>query len=256
MLSRESLQTHRLGANRLECLAPQQRHQHRADQRHGVKPRITRANFADTLRQDVFYIRYDATTGTIYNFDKSFSTTSANYPIALATLQASYRILDQTDASKQGQVPCMDYNPATGEMVVCMLDGLSAGNPRTVQVISITNLLTSPVLGSWTVVGNTDITCTAYAIRFRADGTLDVLFSTPSVAIPLTATSGSFGEGGDINLVSRSPAGVWGSPAIVASCGRPTNTVVRPGSTPPGTYLARNSAYASFISGKCSRVVR
>lgn len=64
----------------------------------------TRANGADTVRQDVYYLIYDTLTGAVRNFDGSVSTAAGSLPLDLATLNASYRIVDQTTGGTSGNI--------------------------------------------------------------------------------------------------------------------------------------------------------
>jgi len=182
---------------------------------------ITRANAADTLRRDCFVVRFDVSAGKIYNFDHSVNVASGSWPLTLTQLNTSFRVVDQTDSLKEGQVQSFAYNSTTDELVIIYLDGLSSGNARDINTLSITGFARgTPTLGSPVKIGSTDISCTSVAIRFRADGSLDALFTTPSVAVPITATSGSHAQGGDINQAVRSPSGTWGAASVIHSCRR------------------------------------
>lgn len=64
----------------------------------------TRANGADTVRQDVYYLIYDTVTGAVRNFDGSVSVASGSLPLDLTTLNASYRIVDQTTGGTSGNI--------------------------------------------------------------------------------------------------------------------------------------------------------
>jgi hypothetical protein len=60
--------------------------------------------------QDVFYFIYDTTTGNVNNFAGSVSTVPASQPVLLSTLQASYRVVDQTDSDLFGGAPFLVFD--------------------------------------------------------------------------------------------------------------------------------------------------
>jgi hypothetical protein len=85
----------------------------------------TRANSADTVRQDVYYLRYDTLTGNVRNFDGSVTVLAASLPLDLATANASFRIVDQTTGSTDGTIPQLLY--VSGNPHIAYMDGTSGG---------------------------------------------------------------------------------------------------------------------------------
>ncbi len=110
----------------------------------------TRADAADTFRQDVFVYRLDTVGLQLKNFDRSL--TSA-FGVNLTTLKASYRVVDQETGATNGNVPdmfltnthphiaYMDGTDPNWNVKVTWHDGSSWHAPVTMGAIPTTNAL-------------------------------------------------------------------------------------------------------------------
>lgn len=165
---------------------------------------VTKANYADTERRNVYYIIYDKSTGTIYNHDKSVSVVSASQPINLSTMNTSFRIVDQEGAGTFGQIPSLAIDGA-GNKHIAYLDG--SGATRGIKVVSIVSgTIGSPVTID-TVANNQASVC----IRKMDDGQrLELAWAKENGNVYL-------GGGGDIWRAERSAVGSWSTPANIAA---------------------------------------
>jgi hypothetical protein len=160
---------------------------------------LTFAPGDDSYRADVFYLIYDTTTGTMYNFDRSASVITASRPASLATMNASFRLVDQKTAGNLGQLPCLAID-AAGNRHIVYLDGPSAGAARDVKYLSIiSNVLSSPV-----TIGSTQSSTSSVCLRVKDDGvTLDAWWTEPNAfTYPVAA-------GGDVYKATKPSGGAW-----------------------------------------------
>lgn len=93
----------------------------------------TREPSAGLMRRDVYYLIYDTLTGNIRNFDGSVAIASANYPVTVATLNASFRLVNQTDAGTDGNIPQLAI--VDGVSHVAYMDGVT-GDHRLFHIAS------------------------------------------------------------------------------------------------------------------------
>lgn len=164
----------------------------------------TKANYADTERRNVYYVIYDKTNGTLYNHDKSVSVVAASQPVNLATMNASFRVVDQEGAGTFGQIPCLAIDGA-GNKHIAYLDG--SGATRSVKVISIV----SGVIGSPVTIDTVANNQASVCLRKMDDGTkLELAWAKENGNTYL-------GGGGDIWRAERSAAGSWSSPVKIAA---------------------------------------
>ncbi|ANL52873.1 BNR-4 repeat-containing protein [Rhizobium phaseoli] len=164
----------------------------------------TKADFNDTVRRNVYYVIYDKTNGTLYNHDKSVSVASGSQPVNLATMNASFRIVDQEGAGTFGQIPCLAIDGA-GNKHIAYLDG--SGANRSVKVISIV----SGVIGSPVTIDTVANTQSSVCLRKMDDGSKLELAWAKENAFTYP------GGGGDIWRAERSAAGTWGSAVKIAA---------------------------------------
>ena len=163
----------------------------------------TKANYADTERRNVYYVIYDKADGTIYNHDKSVSVVAASQPINLATMNASFRVVDQEGAGTFGQIPSLAID-AAGNKHIAYLDG--SGATRAVKVVSIVSGVVGSPATLDTVANNQSSVC----IRKMDDGErLELAWAKENGNTYL-------GGGGDIWRAVRSSSGTWSTPAKIA----------------------------------------
>lgn len=164
----------------------------------------TKADYADTVRRNVYYVIYNKVTGTLYNHDKSVSVASGSQPVNLATMNASFRIVDQEGAGTFGQIPCLAID-GSGNKHIAYLDG--SGANRSVKVISIV----SGVIGSPVTIDTVANTQSSVCLRKMDDGSKLELAWAKENAFTYP------GGGGDIWRAERSAAGAWGSAVKIAA---------------------------------------
>lgn len=164
----------------------------------------TKADYADTVRRNVYYVIYDKATGTIYNHDKSVSVLVAAQPINLATMNASFRIVDQEGAGTFGQIPSLAIT-SNGDKHIAYLDG--SGATRSVKVLSIV----SGVVGSPVTIDTVANTQSSVCLRKMDDGARLELAWAKENAFTYP------GGGGDIWHATRSSGGVWSSSVKIAA---------------------------------------
>lgn len=163
-----------------------------------------KADFNDTVRRNVYYFIYDKTTGTIYNHDKSVAVLAAAQPINLATMNASFRIVDQEGAGTFGQIPSLAID-AAGNKHIAYLDG--SGATRAVKVLSIVG----GVIGTPVTIDTVSSAQSSVCLRKMDDGVrLELAWAKENAnTYP--------GGGGDIWRAERSAAGAWSTPALLAA---------------------------------------
>jgi hypothetical protein len=173
---------------------------------------FTRPNNADQFRSDVFAIVYDTGDGNFYNVGRSFNN-GGSIPISLATMQANYRVINQTDAGHFGNVPACNFDSA-GNFHIVYMDGATSSGPWNYMHTmwngsswsTPVQIGTAPTLAS-TLVHRFD----GMQVVSVGAGVVDLYFVTQSTT--------TFSRGGDISKVTRSAAGVFTSPAVVDAAG-------------------------------------
>ncbi|QIG66850.1 hypothetical protein EVB41_020 [Rhizobium phage RHph_TM3_14A] len=164
----------------------------------------TKADFADTVRRNVYYVIYDKTTGTLYNHDKSFSVNAASQPVNLATMNANFRIFDQEGAGTFGQIPSLAID-AAGTKHIAFLDG--SGGTRAVKVMSIV----AGVIGTPVTVDTVSSNQSSVCLRTMDDGVRLELAYTKENAFTYP------GGGGDIWRAERFSNGTWSDLVKIAA---------------------------------------
>ncbi|QIG73243.1 hypothetical protein EVC02_022 [Rhizobium phage RHph_N17] len=163
-----------------------------------------KADFNDTVRRNVYYVIYDKSNGNIYNHDKSVTVLPAAQPINLATMNASFRIVDQEGAGTFGQIPSLAID-AAGNKHVAYIDG--SGVTRSVKVLSIVG----GVIGSSVTIDTVSSAQASVCIRKMDDGQrLELAWAKEN-------TFSYPGGGGDIWRAERSAAGIWSAPFKIAA---------------------------------------
>lgn len=164
----------------------------------------TKADYADTERRNVYYVIYDRATGTLYNHDKSVSVAPGAQPVNLATMNTSFRIVDQEGAGTFGQIPCLAIDGA-GNKHIAYLDG--SGATRSIKVISII----SGVIGSPVTLDTMANNQVSVCLRKMDDGSrLEAVWTKENGNTYL-------GGGGDVWRAERAAGGSWGSPGKIAA---------------------------------------
>jgi hypothetical protein len=166
----------------------------------------TRADAADTKRQDVYYVIYNTLDGSIRNFAGNVTVASGSQPVDLATMNASFRIVDQTTGSTDGTIPQMIS--ISGNPHIAYMDGTQAGGYNLKHIAWNGSAWTSPL-----TVGAFD----ASNALHRYDG----LCITPSANAGdvdffwVAASSPAFTRGGKIVKRTRAAAGTLNSQSDV-----------------------------------------
>lgn len=137
----------------------------------------TAASATDTERRDVYYLIYNVATEAVRNYSNSVSVAKASQPLNQATLDASFRLRDQTTAGRySGGVPSMS-RAANGDMTFIYFDGAAAsGVTFNVNVFSIVG----GVLGSDATIGTATSALrvwNSYIVADPATGNLRALWT-------------------------------------------------------------------------------
>lgn len=151
----------------------------------------TKAVIADTVRQNVYYLIYDTLTGSVKNFDGSVTVASGSFPLNLATLNASFRVVDQITGGAEGGIPALCFDDADDPHIVYLDDG---------ELKHITHNGAS--WSAATVVGA--------ANGHKSDGLAVVPGQNGGVeAWWMAASSFGYTRGGDVRRRKRSSGGMW-----------------------------------------------
>jgi hypothetical protein len=166
----------------------------------------TRADAADSKRQDVYYVIYNTLDGSIRNFDGSVTVASASQPVLLATMNASFRIVDQTTGATDGTIPQMIS--ISGNPHIAYMDGTQGGGYSLIHIAWNGSAWTAPL-----TVGAFDTS----NVLHRYDG----LCITPSATAGdvdffwAAAATPAFTRGGKIVKRTRAAAGTLNSQSDV-----------------------------------------
>jgi hypothetical protein len=166
------------------------------------------ADVNDTTRQNAYYCIYNTTDGSVRNFSGSTSVASGSQPINLTTADASFKIVDQSGASHEGNIPqfCYDTN---GKPHVTYMDGASGGPYSLLHVMSNDgSTWTAPeTIGSFSTGGN-----------HRYDGHCVAPLSGGDIEAYWVDTGSSFTRGGDIARSQRL-SGAWSTKTTIQAAG-------------------------------------
>lgn len=86
----------------------------------------TKANAADTIRQNVYYLVFDTLTGAVRNYASTFSVAAGSLPVTLTDLDANFKIYTHA-ANHCGVIPQFCFDTGTGFPHVIDCDGSIAG---------------------------------------------------------------------------------------------------------------------------------
>lgn len=180
---------------------------------------VTRADFVDTYRRDLFYMIYDPVAGTMSNHDGSHVVAEASFPIDLTDSNTYFRIYTHdtsgaTDALKySGNIPamCLDSN---GKPHVVFFNGLTTGVGYAGGGFADIDIMYMNKVGaSWStpeIIGNCSQKYDGAAITALADGEVQVLMVSDSV-------SDNSARGGNILKRTRAADGTWSASSVVKS---------------------------------------
>ncbi len=184
---------------------------------------LTRSNFNDDYRKNVyvFVLQFDGSGNftAVRNLDSSQTTPLASCPVLLATMDASYRIVDQTTSARRGQIPGLVQGP-NGNLNLAYLDYADADaalltNAATIQHIELT--LTGTIVSGPTAAASTPV-FGLHNIAPTATG-VEMLFSQVTATVPVT-TSTPFGKGGDMMRATRADGGAWSAASLVRTAAK------------------------------------
>lgn len=92
------------------------------------------ATGSDLVRQNVYYVIFDTLTQGIKNYDGSSVIASGSLPVNLATLQASYRLVDQETGGTSGNIVSL-LRQGTNSYIAYM-DGTAGGTDYKLKCIT------------------------------------------------------------------------------------------------------------------------
>lgn len=157
----------------------------------------TRADYADTVREHLYYFIYDTVTGAVKNHDASVTVASGSLPVALAQANSDFRLFTHSGGNDDGGIPvfCFDTN---GDPHVVFKDG--AGSAYDIKHIKKT-------AGTWSspvTVATADGHRTAFGLVPVSGARVEFWYVLdPGASWPL--------NNGNIVRKVRSSAGVWGN---------------------------------------------
>lgn len=173
----------------------------------------TRADSADSVRQDIYHFIYDTTDGSVRNADGSTVVAAASLPIDLTAANAGFRVVDQV-APVDGDIPaaCLDSN---GDLHLAYIEG--SASPYDIKHVTFTGgAWTSPVTVT-TIEGPTGGFIEAIALVPLASGGLELWYPDDSAS--------AFTHGGNMIRVLYSGT-AWGSPSQILAAD--TKALARP----------------------------
>jgi hypothetical protein len=165
---------------------------------------LTKADYADTIREHIYYFVYDTATGAVKNHDGSASVASGSLPVTLAQANADFRLFTHSGGNDDGGMPALCFD-TSGDPHVIFKDG--TGSSYAVKHIKRTS-------GTW----DSPITVS----------TVDNRYNCP-VLVPLAAgeveawyaldPGGAFTRFGNMVRRIRSAAGTWGTEQTIVAAG-------------------------------------
>lgn len=159
----------------------------------------------DTFRRDIYHLVYDTGDDGVENSTNGVNTAVGSQPISKATADASYIVVDQTTNVTGNFGMCrtsdgdlhlayIDDSASPYDIKYINFDGASWSSPAT-----IASLYATPTFGAILPV----------ALLARADDSLDLIYTSDPAA--------AYATGGQIERVTRSLAGVWGTAIVLLS---------------------------------------
>lgn len=183
---------------------------------------VTRADFYDNFRRDIFYLVYDPATDNISNIDGSHVVPSSSFPISKADHETYFRLYTHdasgaTDAEKySGNIPSFCFN-SDGNPHVMFYNGLTTGNGVNGGGFAAIDILHTYWTGSaWSSpvrIGGCNQKYEDGHIAHVGGGVIQAMFPDTSESIVM--------RGGNIVLATRSAGGSWGTPVKVRSLDYP-----------------------------------
>jgi hypothetical protein len=164
----------------------------------------TRGDWADTVRQHVYYFVYDTVTGAVKNHDASSSVASGSLPVTLAQANASFRLFTHSGGNDEGGAPALCFD-TSGDPHVLFKDG--TGSSYAVKHIKRT-------AGTW----SSTTLVTTVDNRFNCPALVQLSGDRVEAWYPLDP-GGSFTRFGNMVRRERSSAGAWGSELTILTAG-------------------------------------
>lgn len=165
---------------------------------------FSRANTADTTRQDVYYFIYNTLNDTIRNFA---GTRSGEINVGRSDLDTYYRLIDQTGPNRQGNIPILLI--MDGISYVTYVDGTDDSSYSTKMIISSGTSFGSPETLFQNIPGNSHRFDAVAMTESAIDGCIDIWYATDG--------GDGFDRGGDVSKRTRYFNGTLGSPTLVKS---------------------------------------
>ena len=162
----------------------------------------TRANAADTLRQNVYYFIWDTVTGAIKNLAGTFSTTS--FPVTKAQCDANCRVIDQQTAGLGGGIPVLAFDTNDNPHILYKEGAVGSGDYDLYHTMYNGSSWSAGVKVGDFPTGNDNHRYDGMTIVRRASGAMDAYWVTQG-----TVTGRA--RNGAISTRQRAANGTWGS---------------------------------------------
>lgn len=168
---------------------------------------------------DVYYGIYDTLTGDMCNYGKSTCIAPGSWPISLATMQSTFRVVDQIDNSQQGMASAFNVVNGVDYIVYASQPGSDtspvSANPILYEIHNSGSGWSSPYQ-FYQYFNNTDpYNLMAAIVDNGTGGGIDIYW--PDGASGYTSVSfGGLGQG-NIRKTTRNASGVWNGVSIAAA---------------------------------------
>jgi hypothetical protein len=183
----------------------------------GTKIHIAAAysDSGDTVRRDIYHFVYDTGDEGVENSDNSVNTAVGSQPMAKATADASYLVIDQTTNVSDNPALC---RTSDGTLHLAYIDDTTA-SPYDIKYVNYTSSWSAPVTVTTTAGSTINGYIEAIALVPRADNSVELWYPDDT---------GTLSQGGDMKRIIRSAGGVWGDASTIQAAGtyglaRPTN---------------------------------
>ena len=162
----------------------------------------SRANAADTLRQNVYYFIWDTTTSALKNLAGSFNTTT--FPVTKAQCDANFLVIDQQTGGLGGGIPVFAFDTDNNPHVIYKEGVVGSGDYDLYHTYYNGSTWSSAVKVGDFPTGNDNHRYDGMTIVPRASGIMDVYWVTQG-----TVTGRA--RNGAISVRQRAANGTWGS---------------------------------------------
>lgn len=169
---------------------------------------VTKSDYADTWRRNIYYMIYDPAADTISNNDGSHTVTAASFPINAADHDTYFKIYTHNAAGTySGNIPaiCFDDN---GHPHIIFYNGLTTGVGYLGGGFADIDIMHMYWTGSaWSapaIIGHCSQKYEDAGLTNIGNGKLQLLYMDDALGSPNY-------RGGNIYIKTRSAAGIWGN---------------------------------------------